>query len=532
MAGKLSRQTISTRGFSPLQHESATLSVVRVGKPLSLHEVVKVARHGVKVELSRDSKIKIKQSRTYVEQLVKQSKVVYGITTGFGKLANTKIAPQDVEQLQRNLILSHAIGVGEPLSTEVVRVMLLLRAQSLAFGFSGIRLEVIALILECLNKGVHPVVPSQGSVGASGDLAPLSHMALTLIGEGKAAYQGRVMNSGQALKKAGLKPVVLQAKEGLALINGTQAMTAIGALVIYDARHLATVADIAGAMSIEALKGTLSAFDARVFDVRPHPGAKQSAENLRHLGKDSPIHKSHEDCEKIQDAYSLRCMPQVHGASRDALAHARDVLEREINSVTDNPLIFAEDEKVISAGNFHGQPVALAMDYAKIAIAELANISERRTEHMLDPAVSGLPAFLAKQGGLNSGLMISQYTAASLVSENKVLAHPASVDSIPTSANQEDHVSMGTTSARQAAMILNNAHWVIAIELLNALQALDFHLPLEPGPGVKAARDTLRKHVPPLDKDRLMTDDLEAIKALIHGRTLCEAVEKVVGQLH
>jgi histidine ammonia-lyase len=505
---------------------------VQVGSQLSLEAVVRVARYGVKAELTGASKLNIKESRKYVEHLVKKNQVVYGITTGFGKLASTRIAPEDVEQLQRNLILSHSIGVGEPFSTEVVRGMLLLRAQSLAFGFSGIRLEVIELILECLNRGVHPVIPSQGSVGASGDLAPLSHMALTLIGEGKAEYQGRVMPSSQALKKAGLRPVVLQAKEGLALINGTQAMTAIGALVIYDAQGLATVADIAGAMSIEALKGTLSAFDERVFEVRPHPGAKQTAENLRRLGKNSPIHKAHEGCEKIQDAYSLRCMPQVHGASRDALGHARAVLEREINSVTDNPLIFAKDEKVISAGNFHGQPVALVMDYAKIAIAELANISERRTEHMLDPAVSGLPAFLAKQGGLNSGLMISQYTAASLVSENKVLAHPSSVDSIPTSANQEDHVSMGTTSARQAAMILNNAQWVIAIELLNALQALDFHLPLEPGPGVKMARDTLRNHVPPLEKDRLMTDDLEAVKTLIHNRALREAVEKVTGQLY
>jgi histidine ammonia-lyase len=505
---------------------------VWVGVPLELQDVIAVARHGARVALDKTSKVNIKESRKYVESLVKENQVVYGITTGFGKLASTKIAPQDVEQLQRNLILSHSIGVGEPLATEGVRAMLLLRAQSLAFGFSGIRLKVIELLLECLNRGVHPIIPAQGSVGASGDLAPLSHMALTLIGEGKAEYQGEIMPSSHALKKAGLKPVVLQAKEGLALINGTQAMTAIGALVMYDAQQLATAADIAGAMSIEALKGTLSAFDRRVFEVRSHPGAKQAAENLRRLGANSPIHKSHEDCEKIQDAYSLRCMPQVHGASRDALSHAREVLEREVNSVTDNPLIFAEDDTVISAGNFHGQPIALAMDYAKLAIAELANISERRTEHMLDPAVSGLPAFLAKQGGLNSGLMISQYTAASLVSENKVLAHPASVDSIPTSANQEDHVSMGTTSARQAAMMLNNAQWVIAIELLNALQALDFHLPLQPGPGVKVARDVLRKHVPPLEKDRLVTEDLEAIRQLIHSKALRQAVEKVVGQLH
>jgi histidine ammonia-lyase len=505
---------------------------VTIGKPLTVEHIMAVARHSAKVVLGGKAKIKVRESRRYVEKLVKENRVVYGITTGFGKLSHIKIAAEDVQQLQRNLILSHAMGVGELLSKEQVRAMLLLRAQSLAFGYSGIRLEVIELLLECLNRGVHPVIPSQGSVGASGDLAPLSHMALTLIGEGKAEYQGKILSSSQALKKAGLNAVTLQAKEGLALINGTQAMTAIGALVLYDAHTLATSADIAGAMSVEALKGTLSAFDKNVFEVRPHPGAKKTAENLRRLGAKSPIHKSHEDCEKIQDAYSLRCMPQVHGASRDALAHAKEVLEREINSVTDNPLVFADDDKVISAGNFHGQPVALAMDYAKLAIAELANISERRTEHMLDPAVSGLPAFLAKQGGLHSGLMISQYTAASLVSENKVLVHPASADSIPTSANQEDHVSMGTTSARQATMILHNAQWVIAIELLNALQALDFHLPLQPGPGVKAATKILRDHVPPLEKDRLMTDDLEGVKRLIHSRELIKAVESVVGLLH
>jgi histidine ammonia-lyase len=505
--------------------------MITVGKALQLQDVIKVARFGAKVKLSPESKSKIKKSRVYVEKLVKENQVVYGITTGFGKLASTRIEPKDVQALQRNLILSHAMGVGEPLSTEVVRAMLLLRAQSLSFGYSGIRLKVIELILECLNHGVHPVIPSQGSVGASGDLAPLSHMALTFIGEGKAEYQGVVMSSKKALEKAGLESVVLEAKEGLALINGTQAMTAIGAMVLHDALELATVADIAGAMSLEALKGTLSAFDSRVTKVRPHSGAAQTADNLRRLGKNSLIHKSHEDCEKIQDAYSLRCMPQVHGASRDALRHVLEVLTREINSVTDNPLVFAEDETVISAGNFHGQPVALAMDYAKLAMAELANISERRTEHMLDPAVSGLPAFLAKQGGLNSGLMISQYTAASLVSENKVLVHPASSDSIPTSANQEDHVSMGTTSARQAAMILSNAQWVISIELLNALQALDFHLPLQPGPGVKAARDALRKVVPELVTDRLMTQDLEAVRELMLSGELQKAVEAKTGKL-
>lgn len=502
-----------------------------VGRPLSLRDVVRVARDGQPVALCPDAARRIAASRAYVEQIVAEGRMVYGVTTGFGKLANVRIDPADVQQLQRNLIVSHAMGVGAPFPTEVVRAMLLLRAQSLAQGNSGIRVDVIVLLLAMLDRGVHPVIPCQGSVGASGDLAPLAHMALTLIGEGEAEFGGKVMSSADALAGAGLAPVVLEAKEGLALINGTQAMTAIGALVIHDAAELATAADIAGAMSLEALKGTRAPFDPRVTAVRPHPGAVAAAANLLLISADSAIHTSHADCDKIQDAYSLRCMPQVHGASRDAIEHAATVLEREINAVTDNPLVFASDDLVISAGNFHGQPVALVMDYAKIAIAELANIAERRVEHMLDPAVSGLPAFLAHQGGLHSGLMISQYTAASLVSENKVLAHPASVDSIPTSANQEDHVSMGTTSARQCAMILENSRWVIAVEVLNAVQALDFHAPLEPGPGVAAAVRLVRSVVPPLDADRVMTGDLAAVRTLIVDGALREVVEAAVGKL-
>ena len=504
---------------------------VLLGQPITIADVVRVARHGARVALAPDAVPRIVASRAYVDSLVAADRNVYGITTGFGKLASVRIAASDVRQLQRNLLVSHAMGVGTPFPTEVVRAMLLLRAQSLSFGHSGIRLGVIELLIELLNRGVHPVIPSQGSVGASGDLAPLAHMALPLIGEGRAEYRGAVLPAVEALAAAGLTPVVLEAKEGLALINGTQAMTALGALVVHDARALATLADIAGAMSLEALKGTAVAFDARVTDVRPHPGAQAVAANLRRLAADSPIHASHFDCDKLQDAYSLRCMPQVHGASRDALEHAATVVTRECNAVTDNPLVFAETDHVISAGNFHGQPVALVMDYAKIAIAELANISERRVEHMLDPAVSGLPAFLSAQGGLNSGLMISQYTAASLVSENKVLAHPASVDSIPTSANQEDHVSMGTTSARQCAMILDNSQWVIAIELLNAAQALDFHRPLQPGPGVGAARDAVRTVVSTLDVDRILTPDLEAVRTLMASGALRHAVELAIGPL-
>jgi len=357
-------------------------------------------------------------------------------------------------------------------------------------------------------------------------------MALALIGEGHVEVGDAMLPALGALQEVALKPVVLEAKEGLALINGTQTMTAIGALTVLDALQLATAADIAAAMSLEALKGSRNPFDPRVTQVRDHPGAARSAANVLAISADSPIHASHADCDKVQDAYSLRCVPQVHGASRDALRHAAEVLTREINAVTDNPLVFADDDMVISAGNFHGQPVALVMDYAKVAIAELADISERRIEHMMDPAVSGLPAFLAKQGGLHSGLMISQYTAASLVSENKVLAHPASVDSIPTSANQEDHVSMGTIAARQCAEILENARWVVAIEVLSATQALEFHAPLKPGPGVAAAASVVREVVPPLDADRIMTGDLAAVRDLIVSRSLRDAVEAAVGALY
>ncbi len=504
---------------------------VQIGGSLKIEDVVSVARGGAYVRVADAAVSGIRASRAFVEQLVASNQSVYGLTTGFGKLANIRIAHQDLQALQRNLLLSHAFGTGEPLSTEVVRAMLLLRAQSLSLGYSGVRLEVIELILACLNKGVHPHVPSQGSVGASGDLAPLAHMSITLIGEGIAEYQGESLPAREALKRAGLKPIVLEAKEGLALINGTQAMTGIGCLVVNDASGLATAADIAGAMTLEALKGTLRAFDSKVSKVRSHPGAVQVSDNVRRIGADSPIHQSHANCEKVQDPYSLRCIPQVHGASRDALQYVREVLEREINSVTDNPLIFAHEQEVISAGNFHGQPVALAMDYAKLAIAELANISERRVAFLQDSSLSGLPAFLAESGGLHSGLMITQYTAASLVSENKVLVHPASADSIPTSANQEDHVSMGTIAARQAAMILENARTVVAIELMNAAQALEFHKPLEPGPGTKAALGAIRERVAFANEDRLMTDDLAAMKDLVESGKLREHVERHVGKL-
>ena len=376
---------------------------VLVGEPMSIADVVRVARDGADVAITPAARSAMEASREYVERLVDEGRTVYGISTGFGKLASERIAPADLRELQRNLIVSHAMGVGEPLSTEVVRAMLLLRAQSLALGHSGIRVEVVQLLLELLDRGEHPIVPCQGSVGASGDLAPLAHIALVLIGEGHAQVRDQVLPAAEALKLVGLSPVVLEAKEGLALINGTQCMTAIGALLVHDARELAVVCDIAAAMSLEALKGTRAPFDPRVTAVRPHPGSVAAAANVLRISDHSPIHASHADCGKIQDAYSLRCVPQVHGASRDAIEHVAEVITREINAVTDNPLIFAEDDHVVSAGNFHGQPVAVAMDYAKIAIAELANIAERRVEHMLDPAVSGLPAFLAHQGGAAFG---------------------------------------------------------------------------------------------------------------------------------
>ncbi len=509
-------------------HAAAT---VQVGRPLRIDDVVRVARDHLPVSFDPDARERVAASRAYVEAIVADGRVAYGISTGFGKLAQLRIPPADVRRLQRNLVLSHAVGVGTPLPRDVVRAMLLLRAQSLAYGVSGPRPALLDLLLAMLNAGVHPVIPSQGSVGASGDLAPLAHMALTVIGEGDAEYGGEILPAARALAAAGLEPLELEAKEGLALINGTQAMTALGVLAVHDGWRLMTIADVVGAMTVEALQGTVAAYDARVIRVRPHPGAAITADHLRRMSAGSGVHAAHADCDKVQDAYSLRCIPQVHGASRDALTHAREVLEREINSVTDNPLLFPEDDAVISAGNFHGQPVALVLDYAKLALAELANISERRVAHLMDPGVSGLPAFLAPPGGLDSGLMITQYTAASLVSENKVLVHPASADSIPTSANQEDHVSMGTTAARHLRQVLENVQWVVAIELLCAAQALDLRMPLLPAPGTGAARDAVRRFVAPLDADRLMQGDLAAVRQLVVSGELRAAVEAAIGPL-
>jgi histidine ammonia-lyase len=461
------------------------------------------------------------------------------VNTGFGALAETRIAERDVLALQRNLVHSHACGVGPDLSEPHVRAMMVLRAQVVALGCSGVRAEVVDMLIALINRGVSPRIPAQGSVGASGDLAPLAHLALTLIGEGEASFDGRLMPSAEALSKAGLSPLELKAKEGLALINGTQYMTALGALSLCDARRLCTAADIAGAVSLEALKGSQKPFDERLMRVRPHPGQAECAKNLRALLADSEIMVSHANCGRVQDAYSLRCMPQVHGATRDALAFAWQVLEREVNSVTENPTVFLIEEdggnpsaELISGGNFHGQPVAIALDLAAIAAAELADISERRVEQLVNPALSsGLTPFLAPQSGLHSGFMIAQVASASLVSENKVLCHPASVDSIPSSAGREDHVSMGSISARKLLQVIDNVEASLAIELLTAAQGVDQRKPLRPSRGVSAAHAAVRRVSETLVEDRALYLDIAAVRRLIQSGELIRAVEEAVGSL-
>jgi histidine ammonia-lyase len=467
-------------------------------------------------------------SRAVVERLVADAATVYGITTGFGDLADVRIDASQSAELQQNLVRSHAAGVGDPLPEEVVRAMLLLRANTLAIGLSGVRVEVAELLCAMLNAGVHPSIPSRGSVGASGDLAPLAHLALVVIGEGEATVDQGRLPGGEALAAAGLSPLRLEAKEGLALLNGTQLMAGIGALAVRDGRRLALVADLVGAMSLEAMLGTSAAFAAPLIAARPHPGQVASAADLRrHLGG-SEIGASHrDDPHRIQDPYSLRCMPQVHGAARDALEHLARVLAVEINAATDNPLVFPPDEnspdgEVISGGNFHGEPVAIAIDLAKIALAELASISERRTARLVDAHLSGLPAFLTARSGLESGLMIAQYTAAALVNELQTLTHPSSVDTVPTSANQEDHVSMGATGALHLREVLDRAETVLAIEALCAAQGLDFRAPLRSGEGVAAAHRAVRAAVPHLDHDRPPAPDIGAVRGLIRGGSLAE----------
>jgi histidine ammonia-lyase len=502
------------------------------GSNLTLDEVEAVARQRRPIRLSPEVCAAIERSEAVVTRVVQNREVVYGITTGFGKFADRVIPPPAVVELQHNLLRSHAVGVGPRLPDDVTRAMLLLCINALAHGASGVRLSTVQALVELLNRNVLPVIPLKGSVGASGDLAPLAHLALVLIGEGEAIFNGEQMPGSAALACAGIQPIQLGPKEGLALINGTQGMTAIAALVLHDARTLCKTADIVGAMSLEAVRGTNRAFDSRVQALRPHPGQIASAANLRRLTADSEIIASHRyDSHKVQDPYSLRCMPQVHGASRDALAYAQRVVEIEINAVTDNPLVFADNGEVISGGNFHGQPVGLAMDTAAIALAEFADIAERRIEAMLDPNFSELPPFLTRHAGVDSGYMVSQYTAAALVSENKVLAHPATVDSIPTSANQEDHVSMGMLAAHKAADILWNTQTVLGIELLCAAEGIDYRRPLRSGPAIEAVHELVRAQIPHLDDDRVMYPDIERAAELIRSGAVLATAERCLGPL-
>lgn len=496
---------------------------------LTVSEVADTARSKRRVELGPLAVQAMRRSRNAVERLTAERQVVYGVTTGFGKFADRVIPPDALELLQHNLIVSHSVGVGPPLPEELVRAMIILRVASLARGYSGIRPRTVETLLEIMNAGIVPHIPSKGSVGASGDLAPLAHLASVLIGEGYAYVNGTLIPGSDALTSAGIEPVRLGAKEGLALINGTQLMTALGVLLVADARNVLEVADIAGCLSLEAFRGTNQAFDERVHEVRPHPGQIETARHLRTLTAGSQVMTSHrEDSHRVQDPYSLRCMPQVHGASRDAIAYVERVIEIEVNSVTDNPLIFG-DEDVISCGNFHGQPLALALDFAAIALSEVASISERRIEAMLDPHLSELPPFLTMRGGVDSGLMVSQYTAAALVSENKVLAHPASVDSIPTSANQEDHVSMGVTAGLKAREILHNVETVLAIELLCGAAGLEYRRPLRSSVPLEAVHTLIRSEVPPLESDRVLYPDIQNMIAMVSdGRIRDVAAESLV----
>ena len=506
------------------------MAVVLDGRSLTLEQVEAVA-DGAACRLAPAARSAVRASRAVVERATAGGRQVYGVNTGFGHLARVGIADDKLDELQLNLVRSHSAGVGDPLPERTVRAILALRANCLVRGHSGLRLATVQRLCDFLEHGIHPVIPCQGSVGASGDLAPLAHLALTLIGEGDVFYKGKRIATAKALRRAGLAPLRLGAKEGLALINGTQVMTAIGLLALLTAERLCVAADAIGAMSVEALMGSHHAFDRRIHAARPQPGQVASAANLRKLLRHSEIEKSHADCGRVQDCYSLRCIPQVHGAVRDALRYVRGVLECETNASTDNPMVFIESGRLISGGNFHGQPVSIALDHLATATCSLATISERRIERLLNPDLSGLPAFLAHDPGLHSGFMIAHVTAAALVSENKVLAHPASVDTIPTSAAKEDHVSMGAHAARKAAGVVDHTGTVLAIEALCACQALDMRRPLKPARAVAAARSSLRRVVPHMHGDRVLADDIAKSKQWVEGERLRTAAEKVCGGL-
>jgi histidine ammonia-lyase len=499
------------------------------GQPLALTQIAAVAHGDERVEVSSSAHVRVLASRKVIDDIVARDTVVYGVNTGFGKLADVRVAKNELRELQLNLVRSHACGIGQPLSEPEVRAMMLLRANVLTLGFSGIRLEIVQMLCEMLKRGVHPVVPEKGSVGASGDLAPLAHLALTLIGEGEAFFEGKRMASREALRGAKLEPVQLEAKEGLALLNGTQGMHAVGGLSILRAKRLARVADVAGAMTLEALKDTPAAFDARLQDARPHPGQKAAAAHLLSLLQGSEIRESHRQNDpRVQDAYSVRCMPQVHGAVRGALTHCEEVLLIESASATDNPLVFAESGDVISGGNFHGAPLGLALDYAAIALTDLMSISERRTDRLINPDKSeGLPAFLARQPGLQSGFMIAHVAAASLLNEARVLAHPASTDNVSTSGGKEDHVSMGMTSALKLRSIVDLAENLVAIELLAGAEGLEHRRPLKAGAGVERAFAALRKIAPALTQDRPLSGDIARVAEAIRRGDFDSGDEKL-----
>jgi histidine ammonia-lyase len=503
------------------------------GDDLGLADVWAVAVDGAPVGLADSARERMGAARDLVESAVHgRREHTYGVNTGFGRFVSRSIPEELTEELQLRLLRSHACGVGDPYPPEIVRAAMLLRANALAKGFSGSRVQTVELIVACLNGGVLPHVPSRGSVGASGDLAPLAHLALPLIGEGEAWFEGELHPGDQALAAAGLEPVRLEAKEGLSLVNGTQFMAAFGALGLVRAQRAAKTADIACAVSLEALQGSRSSFLPQIHAARPLRGQVASAANVLRLLEDSAINEAHRWCDKVQDAYSLRCAPQVHGASRDLLDYVSYTVTTELNAATDNPLVLVQDQLLVSNGNFHGQPLAFALDALAMGVAELANISERRIERLVNPSLSGgLPAFLTGDGGLNSGFMIPQYVAASLVSENKVLSHPASVDSIPTSAGQEDHVSMGNAAGLKAWQVLANAERVLAIELLAGVQGVEFLAPLQPGVGVRAAREFVRSLSPRLRDDRQLSGDIETVAAAVRDGSLVEAVEAEVGEL-
>lgn len=509
------------------------------GNSLTLKKIEFFLYENPEVVLSSTAKSKVNKARKLIDKWVNTNEVIYGVTTGFGEFANVSISKKDIEKLQENLIVSHSTGVGEPLPPFIVKIMMLLRINALAKGHSGIRLSTMELLMAMINNNIIPVIPSQGSVGSSGDLAPLSHLVLAMIGKGRvqviknviedSASDAKVQPAKSVLKKFGLNPVKLAAKEGLALINGTQMMAAFASYICINAQKLIKMADISGALTHEALRATDKAYDLRLHKLRPFPGQMTSAKNLLALIKGSEIRKSHlKNDPRVQDSYSIRCMPQIHGASRDTIDYVSSKVEIELNSANDNPLIFPDEEDHIEGGNFHGQPIALVMDFMGIALAEIANVAERRIERLVNGCLSNLPRFLTKKGGLNSGFMIAQYTAASLVSENKVLAHPASVDSIPTSANQEDHNSMGSISSRKCLQILKNVQAVVAIEMLAASQGVEFLKPLKCGKGTTAAHKTIRKYIPALENDRIMHIDIDKTIELVRNGEILLSVEKAV----